>query len=100
MGRSIEIAPDRGRIVDITSKLLEFVDESGAVGSVELRIHTPNAFQLPPMYIAIRELNGAPWTVTFRDAPTTRFVFQTYEDAYSDLLIPLGDIGLKTFDGT
>jgi len=93
MNRDFRIGLGHGSIVEVNSEHIHFEDERGA----------PYTLTLPAVragYVADRKLDQAPWTVTFRDRAGTRFEFDDYESAYTELLIPLRQLGLRTFDLT
>ena len=99
--RSIMIGPGFGEILGVSREAIDYIDESGTFGSVDLRsIDGPYGRFLPPEYVAVRKLDCFPWTVTFRDPPATRFVFLTIWAAYDELLTQLHEFGIQTFDST
>ena len=93
----VNVGQGTGKIVSSSSERIEFVDDQG-----ERSVITFPEFHLSPdqrqsRYIGRRKLDKPPWWV---EIGGVRFVFATYEEAYSKLLGPLRKAGLQTYDLT
>ena len=97
MAKTVRIGPDAGRFVRIASDRIEYEDESGETRTLDL---PPADDQPDSRYVGFRWLDKAPWTVVIEGKEETHFVFESYEAAYEQLLIPLAEAGRDTMDFT
>lgn len=99
--KQIYIGTDNARILRISEERIDYQDEKGLEGSVDLNLcHQllKEHFKSDRKYIGFRNAARNNPYATLSDGAKVRFIFASYEAIYAELLDPLREVGWNTMD--
>ena len=97
----VHITAAKGRLLSISHERLDYCDEDGTEAFIDLALCyelLKGHFRGEEKYIGFRNAARKTPFATLNDGEEVRFVFDSYEAIYTELLNPLRELGWVTLD--